>query len=409
MPRKILLAIQHLLAMVGATILVPILTGFDPSVALFTGGLGTLVYAFVTKRKIPAYLGSSFAVIGGMVAAKQTLGPEAALFGIFALGIAYVVISLVIGAVGTKWLDRVFPPVVVGPVVAVIGLSLAGVAVKIDAGWVPDAVTHMMHWDQVIVSVITLIAVLVFNTWFKGIWRIIPVLLGFVVGYLVAIPFGLVNFKAVQDAAWIGLPHFNLGGLSHVSWPAAALLVPVVLVLVTEHIGHLLVTEEIVGQPLTKDPGLHRSLLGDGLSCMIAGALGGPAATTYGENIGVMAITKNYDVTVFMTAAVIAILLGFVAKLGALISTIPAAVIGGVSIVLFGVIASTGLRLMIERKVNMISPRNLMVAAVILIVGVGGPELHAGGFTFDGLTLATILGVVLNLVLPNPKDEVAAH
>ena len=395
------LSLQHLFAMFGATVLVPILTGFDPSVALFSGGVGTLLYIFVTKGKIPAYLGSSFAVISGMaVVNKQWGDPHAAMTGALALGLVYIVVSLVIGRIGIGWLDRIFPPVVIGSVVIVIGLGLATVAVQMAGLSANPRIPAGMETRWLLTAAFTVAVVVLGSCWFKGFLGVIPVLIGIVCGYLFGLAMGLVDFSKVAAAAWLDLPRFVTPAFSQKGLEAAVLIAPIALVLITEHIGHLLVTNKIVGRDFTKDPGLHRSLLGDGLACTFASLVGAPPATTYGENIGVMAITRVFSVWVLGGAALIAITLSFIQKLGALIQTIPEAVMGGVSIALFGVIAAAGTRLFVEAKVDFSEKRNLMLASVIMVLGVGGAKVHVGSFELDQMTLATVVGIALNLMLP---------
>jgi uracil permease len=404
------LSLQHLFAMFGATVLVPVLTGFDPSVALFSGGMGTLLYIAATKGKVPAYLGSSFAVISGLALVNKTWGdPHAAMTGALALGLVYVTVSLVIGAVGIGWLDRIFPPVVIGSVVIVIGLGLAGVAVQM-AGFAPSAsikIPEALEPRWMGTAAFTVAVVALGSVWFRGFLGIIPVLIGIIAGYLFGLAMGLVDFAPVEKAAWLALPRFVTPAFSERGLSAAVLIAPIAVVLITEHIGHLLVTNKIVGRDFTKDPGLHRSLLGDGLACIFASLVGAPPATTYGENIGVMAITRVFSVWVLGGAALIAISLSFIQKLGALIQTIPTAVMGGVSIALFGVIAAAGTRLFVEAKVDFSQKRNLILASVIMVLGVGGARLHLGNFQLDQMTIATVVGILLNLVLPR-QDPISA-
>jgi len=404
--KTIPLSLQHLFAMFGATVLVPILAGFDPSVALFTGGVGTLIYILVTGGKVPAYLGSSFAVIAGLALVNREWGdPHAAMMGALALGLVYVAAALLIGAVGTRWLDRLFPPVVIGSVVIIIGLGLAGTAVQM-AGLAPNPrIPAGRETAWILTSVFTLLVVVIGSVRFKKFWSVIPVLIGVVAGYLFALLMSLVDFTPVAQASWLGLPHFIFPAFTSHSLAAAVLIAPIAIVLITEHIGHLLVTGKVVERDFTRDPGLHRSLLGDGLACTFAALVGGPPATTYGENIGVMAITRVFSVWVLGGAALIAIALSFVQKLGALIHTIPEPVMGGVSIALFGVIAAAGTRLYVESKVDFSDKRNLMLASVILVLGVGGTSLHLGSFELDQMTLATVVGVLLNLMLPQQAGE----
>lgn len=401
------LSLQHLFAMFGATVLVPILTGFDPSVALLTSGVGTLLYIAVTKGKIPAYLGSSFAVISSLTLINlKWHDPGAAMAGALALGLVYVAASLVIGAIGTRWLDRVFPPVVIGSVVIVIGLGLAQTAVRM-AGLTenPDIPQALLtRWR--VTSLFTLLIVVIGSVRFPGFLGVIPVLIGMVAGYGCAVGCGLVDFARVLEARWLGLPSFVLPSFSGRGWAAALLMAPIAIVLITEHIGHLLVTSKIVGRDFPRDPGLHRSLLGDGLACTFAAIAGGPPSTTYGENIGVMAITRVFSVRVLAGAAIAAIALSFVQKLGALIQTIPTSVMGGVSIALFGVIAAAGARLYVEAQVDFSQRRNLVLASVILVIGVGGAHLQFGQFELDRMTLATLAGILLNLVLPEEHQAV---
>lgn len=401
------LSLQHLFAMFGATVLVPYLTGFDPSVALFTGGVGTLIYILVTGGKIPAYLGSSFAIIGAMITASKSWGPGAAVAGALGLGIAYVLIALVIGRTGTGWVDRLLPPPVVGAVVIVIGLGLAQTALGM-AKLLPGANGVNPLSRESLVALATLLIIMIAGTALRGFARVVPVLIGIAGGYVIALLVGLVDWKAVAAAPWFALPHFVPPTFDAHTLPAVLLIAPIAIVLVTEHIGHLLVTAEIVGRPFAKDPGLHRSLLGDGLASTVAALVGGPPATTYGENIGVMAITRVYSVRVLGVAAVIAILLSFIAKLGALIHSIPTAVMGGVSIALFGVIAAAGMRLFVEHRVNLASQRNLLIVSAVLVLGVGGAHVNFGSFALDGMPLATIAGILLNLILPREAERSGA-
>lgn len=395
------LSLQHLFAMFGATVLVPILTGFDPSVALFSGGVGTLLYLLATGAKVPAYLGSSFAVISGLTLVnKQWNDPGAAMAGALALGLVYLAVALLVSRIGTGWLHRLFPPVVIGSVIVVIGLGLAGVAVRMAGLSANPQIPEELHGRWVLTACFTLLVTAGGSVAFKRFLGAIPVLIGIVAGYLFALAAGLVDFEPVLKAQWLALPRFVLPSFGPRSLSAAVLLAPIAVVLVTEHIGHLLVTSKIVERDFTRDPGLHRSLLGDGLACVFAALVGGPPATTYGENIGVMAITRVFSVRVLGGAAGIAIGLSFVQKLGALLQTIPTAVMGGVSIALFGVIAAAGVRLFVDARVDFSDKRNLVLASVILVLGVGGTKLQLGHFELDQMTLATVTGILLNLLLP---------
>ncbi len=428
----LMLSVQHLFAMFGATILVPVLTGLNPAVALLSSGIGTLTYLIITRGKIPAYLGSSFAFIVPIITVSQAEGTGAALFGCFLAGLVYGLVSLLIYRFGVGWLHHLLPPVVIGSVVIVIGLALAGVAVDMasteqvtrelpktvegfhalpgtvenvdaKAGTVTLKVYSLKHFS---VALATLAIAIVASIFFRGFWNLIPVLIGIVGGYGVAAAAGLVDFTPVKEAAWFALPSFNTPALS---WKAALVIVPVALVTLAEHIGHLMVTSGIMNRDLAKDPGLHRSLLGDGLATSIAALIGGPPNTTYGENIGVMAITRIFSVYVIGGAALLACSFAFIGKLSALISTILPAVMGGVSILLFGIIASAGLRMLVDDKVDFGDRRNLVIASVVLVIGVGGAALKFAGIHFEveGMALATIVGILLNLILPKPKGEQA--
>ncbi|MGA9172448.1 MAG: uracil permease [Thermoactinomyces sp.] len=430
--RWLFLSFQHLFAMFGSTVLVPILTGLSPAVALMSSGIGTLAYLIVTKGKIPAYLGSSFAFIVPIISVSQGgkyLGD--ALFGCFVVGLMYGVVALIVYRFGVKWLDSLLPPVVIGSVVIVIGLALAGTAVDMAskkdvvqalphtaAGWqhldgtiknidaAKGTVTlHVYSLKNFAVALATLAIAIIASLFFRGFFSIIPILIGIIGGYLVALAAGMVDFTPVHQAKWFQLPELVSPAIS---WHSALVMLPVTLVVLAEHIGHLLVQGEIMGRDLTKDPGLHRSLLGDGLATCIASLIGGPPATTYGENIGVMAMTRIFSVWVIGGAAVLAISFGFIGKFAALIQTIPTPVMGGVSILLFGIIASAGLRMLIEHKIDFSDRRNLVIAAVVMVIGVGGALLRFNGIhlELEGMALSTVVGILLNLVLPKrPKEE----
>jgi uracil permease len=397
------LSLQHLFAMFGATILVPILTGLNPSLALLGSGLGTFTYILCTQGKIPAYLGSSFAFIVPIQVATKYYGVSAALGGCFVAGLVYVVVAGIIKKIGTRWLDRLLPPVVVGSVVIVIGLALAGTAVDM-AGLIPkDGETiNLLASPNVWTSLFTLAVAVIGSMYFKGILSVIPILVAIIAGYVFAFTQGLVDLTPVLEANWFALPPFETPSFS---LPAILLIAPVAVVSITEHIGHLLVTENIVGRDYTRDPGMDRSILGDGLATSLAAVFGAPPNTSYGENIGVMAITRVYSVWVIGWAAAIAVVLAFVEKLGMAIQTIPTPVLGGISILLFGSIASAGVRMLVESQVDFSQTRNLMLASVILVIGIGGAELNIGNFSIHGMPLATLIGIILNLILPAPAEE----
>ncbi|HHT91439.1 MAG TPA: uracil permease [Firmicutes bacterium] len=387
------LGFQHLFAMFGATVLVPLLTGLDPAVALFTSGSGTLIFQLLTKGQVPAYLGSSFAFIAPIIAAAGQWGLPYALGGGVAVGLVYAAVALLIAKIGTNWVDRVLPPVVIGSVIIVIGLGLASTAVGM-AGFVDGG---SLATPEVRVALFTLLVTVLGTIFFKGFLAVVPILIGIVAGYLFALTQGVVDFGPVREAAWIGLPQFMAPKFNAA---AIAMILPVALVSITEHLGDVLVMSKITGKDYYRKPGLHRTLLGDGLATSWAALWGGPPNTTYGENVGVLAITGVHNVSIVRTAAILAVALSFIQKMGALISTIPSAVMGGVSIVLFGVIAASGLRTLVESGIDYGDKRNLVISSVILVLGIGSAELGLGALKLQGMGLATVVGILLNLVLP---------
>ncbi len=409
-PKWLILSLQHLFAMFGATILVPLLVGLSPAVALVSSGLGTLAYLLITKGQIPAYLGSSFAFIVPIVLATEIGGPGAAMIGSFMAGLAYGIVALLIKQLGHQWIMKLLPPVVVGPIIIVIGLGLAGVAVDMAMYENPGAPEAELIYSvkHLLVAMATLAITIGAIIFLKGVFSLIPILIGIVSGYLIAYFAGLVDLTPVKEASWIQVPDFIIPFVSYTpSFNASIffIMVPVAIVTLSEHIGHQMVLSKVVGRPFIQKPGLHRSILGDGVATMLASLLGGPPNTTYGENIGVLAITRVFSVFVIGGAAVIAITFGFVGKIAALISTVPSAVMGGVSILLFGIIASSGLRMLIDNKVDFNIKRNLIIAAVITVIGIGGAFIKVDSFQIPAMAMAAIIGVVLNLVLPQDEQE----
>ena len=416
--QSIPLSLQHLFAMFGATVLVPLLVGLHPSVTLFTSGVGTLLYILITKGKIPAYLGSSFAFIAAIASITHASfgvpsSDEAialAMGGCVVVGLIYVAVAAAIGAFGSGWINKLLPPVVIGPVVMVIGLGLAQVAVAMatTGSGVPSNVfkPELFRGDYFAVAMAALVIAILAAQFLTGFLGVIPVLIGVVGGYVVAALAGQVKFDAVASAGAFAVPHFVL---PRFDLGAIILLAPISLVVITEHIGHLIVTNNVVGRDLVKDPGLHRSLAGDGVATMFSGLLGGPPNTTYGENIGVMAVTRVFSVWVIGGAAVMAIAMSFLPKVGALIGSIPVHVMGGICILLFGIIASAGVRMMVEDRTDFSQKRNLIIASVILVIGIGGAKIHIGGTEIGEMSLATYVGVLLNLILPRhaPADGAA--
>lgn len=398
------LSLQHLFTMFGATVLVPILVGIDPGIALVSSGLGTMVYLITTKEKIPAYLGSSFAFIAAMQMLMKSDGYPAIAQGAMTTGLVYLIVSLIIKKIGSDWLDKILPPIVVGPVVMVIGLGLAANAAN-------NAMYNNNVYDfkYIAVALITLGLTIFYNMFFKGFLGLIPILLGIVSGYLVALAFGIIDLTPIKEAAWFALPNFEVPFVQYepkLYLNAITTMAPIAFVTMTEHIGHLMVLNKLTKRNFFQDPGLSKTLMGDGLAQIVAGFVGGPPVTSYGENIGVLAITRVHSVFVIGGAAVFAVALGFVGKLSALILSIPGPVISGISFVLFGVIAASGLKILIDNKINFDKKKNLLIASVILVIGIGGLVFKVGTFELSSMALATVLGIVLNLILPeNARSE----
>lgn len=394
----VLLSLQHMFAMFGSTVLVPILIGINPSIALLSSGIGTLVHMLLTHFKIPAYLGSSFAFVATMQALMKADGYPAVAQGAIASGLVYVVVAIIISKIGSGWVNKVLPPIVVGPIIIVIGLSLATTAAN-------DAMMNNSKYDLTYfgVAIFTLIMTLVFQMCFKGFTSLVSIMLGIVCGYILACCLGIVDFSGVEKAAWFSLPAFDIPGISyHFKWYPAAILAmaPIAFVTMTEHMGHIMVLNSLTKRDFFKNPGLHRTMMGDGLSTIIAGFIGGPPTTSYGENIGVLAMTKVYSVWVLAGAAVSAIIFSFVGKLAALIESIPMPVIGGISFLLFGTIASNGLKILVDDQIDFGEKRNMLIASVILVIGIGGAYLQLSNFQLTSVALSTIIGMLLNWILP---------
>ncbi|WP_449452171.1 uracil-xanthine permease family protein [Streptococcus suis] len=399
----ILLSFQHVFAMFGATILVPLILGMPVSVALFASGVGTLIYQVATQFKVPVYLGSSFAYISAMALAIKEMGGDvsAAQTGILFVGLIYVLIAALVKVIGTKWIDTLLPPIVIGPMIIVIGLGLANSAVT-SAGFVADG-----DWKNVVVAIATFLIAAFVNTKGKGFAKIVPFLIAIIGGYVIALCLGLVDFTPVLEAAWFELPGFYLpfetGAFKSYNFyfgPEMIAILPIAVVTVAEHIGDHTVLSQICGRQFLKNPGLSRTLIGDGVATAVSAFIGGPANTTYGENTGVIGMTRIASVSVIRNAALIAIAFSFLGKFTALISTIPSAVLGGMSILLYGVIASNGLKVLIESRVDFGQVRNLIIASSMLVLGLGGAVLNIGAITLSGTALSAIVGIVLNLILP---------
>ena len=406
-PFKLLapLSIQHMFAMFGASVLVPFMFGINPAVVLFMNGVGTLLFILITKGRAPAYLGSSFAFLApaGVVISKW--GYEYALGGFVVVGFLGCVLALIIYKFGSDWIDVVLPPAAMGPVVALIGLELAGTAAS-NAG-LTDEVIDMRN---VIVFAVTLGVAVFGNILFRGFLSVIPILIAVIAGYVAALACGIVDFQAVAEASIFAVPNFSLPKFN---MEAILMILPVLLVITSEHIGHQVVTSKIVGRDLLKDPGLHRSLLGDNLSTMLSGLIGSVPTTTYGENIGVMAVTKVYSVRVIAGAAVLSIICSFVGKLSMLIQTIPGAVIGGISFLLYGMIGASGIRILVDSQVDYGRSRNLTLTSVVFVTGLSGIAVKFGDIELTGMVLACVTGMILSLIfhildrlnLTNDREE----
>ncbi len=407
--KGILLSFQHVFAMFGATILVPLILGMPVSVALFASGVGTLIYMISTGFKVPVYLGSSFAFITAMSLAMKEMGGDvsAAQTGVILTGLVYVLVATSVRFAGTKWIDKLLPPIIIGPMIIVIGLGLAGSAVT-NAGLVADG-----NWKNALVAVVTFLIAAFINTKGKGFLRIIPFLFAIIGGYLFALTLGLVDFTPVLKANWFEIPGFYLpfstGGTfkeyNLYFGPETIAILPIAIVTISEHIGDHTVLGQICGRQFLKEPGLHRTLLGDGIATSVSAFLGGPANTTYGENTGVIGMTRIASVSVIRNAAFIAIALSFLGKFTALISTIPNAVLGGMSILLYGVIASNGLKVLIKERVDFAQMRNLIIASAMLVLGLGGAILKLGPVTLSGTALSAMTGIILNLILPYENKD----
>lgn len=381
---KTIVGVQFLFVAFGATVLVPLLVGMDPSVALFTAGIGTLVFHLITKGKVPIFLGSSFAFIAPILKATELYGLPGALSGLVAVGVVYGIMSALVRFRGVGFITRLFPPIVVGPVIMLIGLSLASTGVDMAKS----------NWALAILSLIITVIVSLFG---KGLLRLIPIFSGIIVGYIAAAFGGLIDFQSVVDAPWLSLPAFVR---PEFCWEAVIFMAPVAIAPVIEHIGDVYAINEVAGKDFVKDPGLHRTMLGDGVACIVASCVGGPPVTTYSEVTGVISLTKITDPSVIRIAAVVGILFSILGKVSAVLKTIPSAVLGGIMLLLFGTIASVGINSLIKNKVDLGNTRNLVIASLILTLGIGGAEMTFSGITIGGIGLAAIVGVLLNLILP---------
>ena len=387
--QKTIVGAQFLFVAFGATVLVPLLVGLDPSVALFTAGIGTLIFHAVTKGKVPIFLGSSFAFIAPIIKATELYGLPGTLSGLVAVGAVYGIMSALVRLRGVGFITNLFPPVVVGPVIMLIGLSLAGTGVDMAKS----------NWLLALIALTTTVAVSLFA---KGLLKLIPIFAGIFVGYIAASCFGLIDFQPIIDAPWFALPAFVK---PEFCLEAVIFMIPVAIAPVIEHIGDVYAINEVTGKDYVKDPGLHRTMLGDGLACVAASLIGGPPVTTYSEVTGAISLTKIADPAVIRIAGIFGILFSVFGKVSALLKTIPNAVLGGIMLLLFGTIASVGINTLVKNKVDMGDTRNLVIASLILTTGIGGAELICGSITFGGIGLAAMVGVILNLIIPKKKEE----
>ncbi len=388
--RKTIVGVQYLFVAFGATVLVPLLVGLDPATALFSAGVGTLLFHLISKGQVPIFLGSSFAFIAPIQSATQLYGLGGALFGIVGVALVYMIMSGLIKAFGTKFISRLFPPVVIGPIIMLIGLSLSGAAVSMAK----------TNWLLAIGSLTTAIVITLYA---RGILKLIPIFCGIIVGYLLDLAFFEVDLHSVAEAAWFSLPNFILP--EEFSWQPILFMIPVAIAPVIEHIGDVYVVNNVTGKNFVKSPGLHRTMLGDGVACLFAAGIGAPPVTTYSEVTGAMSLTKVTDPVVFRIAAVAGIVFAMIGKVSALLRSIDQAVLGGIMLLLFGTIAGAGISSLLNSKINLSSPRNVVIISVTLTTGIGGAALEIGTFSLSGIGLSAIVAVLLNLLLPEHDED----
>ncbi|MDH3670307.1 MAG: uracil-xanthine permease family protein [Gammaproteobacteria bacterium] len=400
------LGAQMLFVAFGALVLVPLLTGLDPNVALFTAGAGTLLFQLLTRGQVPVFLASSFAFIAPIIYGAQTWGIPATLSGLAAAGVVYVILSGVVKLGGVDILHRILPPVVIGPVIMVIGIILSPVAANLAMGKTGDGAAELVPYGTaMLVAAVSLFATILFSLLGRGMLRLLSILCGVAVGYVLSLVLGLVNFTPVVGAPWLRMPAFVM---PEWNWQAVLFIVPVAIAPAIEHFGDILAIGSVTGRDYVAKPGVHRTLLGDGLATALASLLGGPPNTTYSEVTGAVAITRAFNPAIMTSAAIIAILLAFVGKVGGLLQTIPTPVMGGVLILLFGAITVVGLYTLVKAGQDLMQPRNLAIIAIILVTGVGGLSIGTADWVLKGIGLAGILGVIANLVLPGRAGDAAA-
>lgn len=382
----------------GALVLVPLLTGLDANVALFTAGAGTLIFHFITKNQVPVFVASSFAFIAPIIACKEIYGVQATMGGLLCAGLAYVVLSALVKLKGVDILHKILPPVVVGPIIMVIGLALSPVAVNMALGKTGDGSGVLMAQNQAILLAMTSLTVtLIVAIWAKGMLRLLPILSGIIAGYVLALTLGLIDFSQVKNASIIAAPNFIF---PEFKWQAILFMIPVAIAPAIEHIGDMMAISQVAGKDFLKKPGLHRTLLGDGIATSFASSLGGPPNTTYSEVTGAVMLTRNFNPKVMVWAAVFAVVLAFIGKMGAFLQTIPTPVMGGIMTLLFGSIAVVGLNTLAKAKIDLTTPRNLSIISLILVFGIGGMQFGNTAFSLQGVSLCAILGIILNWVLP---------
>lgn len=397
-PKVLLTGAQMLFVAFGALVLVPLLTGLDPSVALFTAGAGTLIFHAVTKQSVPVFLASSFAFIAPIQGSVASFGISATMGGLMAAGLVYVAISQAVRLKGTAWLHRLLPAVVVGPVIMVIGLALAPVAVSMATGETSD---NIGYGAAIFLSMASLLVTLLLAVFGRGLLRLVPIIGGITTGYVLALLMGVVDFTPVREAAWLSVPSFTAPSFH---WAAILFMIPVAIAPAVEHIGDMVAIGSVTRKNYLEKPGLHRTLLGDGLATTVAALFGGPPNTTYSEVTGAVTLTRAFNPKYMIVAAVLAIVLAFVSKLGALLQTIPGPVMGGIMTLLFGSIAVVGMNTLVRAGQSLTAPRNLVVVSLILVFGIGGMQFGGGQFTLQGVSLAALVGIALNWLLPRERE-----
>ncbi|KDN10763.1 Uracil permease [Gilliamella apicola] len=395
---------QMLFVAFGALVLVPLLTGLNPNVALFTAGVGTLLFQLTTKGKVPVFLASSFAFIAPISFGVAHWGIPATLGGLIAAGFIFMFFAFLVKINGKHIIDRILPPVVTGPIIMVIGLSLAPVTIGMAMG--KDSGLQAENYQLIIISMVSLLTTLVVAIWAKGFLKLLPIISGIVVGYTLSCMFGIVNFQPIIDAPWFKVPDFTF---PEFHWQAILYMLPIVIAPTIEHVGDIMAIGSVTGKDYTRDPGLQRTLLGDGLATSMAGFFGGPPCITYAEVIGAVTLTRNFKTRVMTWAALWAILMSFIGKIGAFLSSIPTVVMGGIMVLLFGSIASVGINILVKHKVDLSVPRNMCIVSLVLVFGIGGMIFDFGSYTLQGISLCGILAIVLNLILPHQVKSTNSH